>query len=91
MTQWRRESLVCHVGVKSDVPLLLPRHFHPFWPRKNMGVEMPWAAFWASVVSLTFFLVWRLKLAGDAAFTLHKEGFISAFCLHFLGGNCCEF
>lgn len=82
---------MCHVGVKSDVPLLLPRHFHPFWPRKNMSVEMPWAAFWASVVSLTFFLVWCLKLAEDAAFTLHKEGFISALCLHLLGGNCWEF
>lgn len=65
---------MCHVGVKSDVPLLLPRHFHLFWPRKNNGVEMPWAAFWASLVSLTFFLGWRLKLAEDAALTLHKEG-----------------
>lgn len=65
---------MCYVGVKSDVPLLLPKHFHPFWPRKNNGIEMPWAAFWASLVSLTFFLGWCLKLAEHAALTLHKEG-----------------
>lgn len=35
---------------------------------------MPWAAFWASLVSLTFFLGWCLKLAEDADLTLHKEG-----------------
>ena len=65
---------MCHVGVKSDVPLLLSRHFYPFWPRKNNGTEMPWAGFWASLVSLMFFLGLCLKLAEDAALALHKEG-----------------
>lgn len=39
VTQQRTRSLVCPVGVKSDVPLLLQRHFHPSWPRKNNGLE----------------------------------------------------